>query len=1101
MWTAPLGVALAWLVVLLLPAPAHALEATSPFVLDPILGPGDQFGYLPDYTRNVPAFDAEGRAYIRSRTSSANATSYVHTREEGSWTRLDFLTALRDAYPQFAGTEAGGGLRNDRIVFDRQDRAYNPITLKLRDGTRHNALLISWDHCRTWRVYKLPDGDFTTEHWVGHNELDGPPFLAFWRRSGSPDEPRSQRNWLSVTQPRLQGDELILPPLVRITDMCLGLSRDSGGSSFAVTRGDKTWFTWSEAAPRGVGGTSHYIATYDHLDGSATPPRRLAVSPRRSDPHNKPGICLDTAGYLHVIAGGHGSPALYTRSLAPLSADAGWTRPTPVLQTGWISPSDPAVQTGRQTYPAFVCDSEDTLHLITRQWRRGVDSYHDGAGYGALVHQSLPAGGAWSEPSLIVVGADPGYCIYYHKLALDARDRLFLSTSYQGGPDLRSERALTSTLAFLGRSRLRPGKYRRRMLLVSEDGGTSWRFATDADLDVPAAGERPAARSAQAASGPWDDRTAVVPNKLAWQWLNPQPQGNQFTGVAFGDRRSGWAVGTHGLVQHSSDGGVHWSPQAAGTTADLHGVAAPGADCAWAVGEAGTILRTTDGGGTWLRQASGTDSTLFGVCAVTTRIAWVVGARGILLHTGDGGRSWSKRRTAYSETLFGVDFEGRRRGFLCGANGLLLQTRDGGAHWKRRRTVTASTLFSIDTLADGHAVAVGADGVALASIDGGLAWRHVRSGIAGTLRAVRMHSSGRSWALGSDAVWRSTDFGRHWRRSRLPVPGPCGALAAITGRVVCAGGTGGALCRSGDGGATWRRLGGGHVKAIRAGVSSGDSIWMADAGGALIRAGISDERWASTTIAGGTPINGLARVGTRGWAVGDGGFAATTTDDGETWSPLQTPTTDDLTAVAAPAERTVAIAGEAGTLLTSHDAGASWVQHDDVADDLFCLSFVDSENGWAGGGAPFGETRAFVARTTDGGRSWSSIDLPAWGRVRGLSFLDPQNGWAVVEDWGADGDWPHGTVFATADAGETWVEQTTVSAQLRGVSMQADGSGLAFGERGCVLQTADAGVTWVLVDVGTDSDLYAVTSSARGPWLVGADGAVLEGQPPVLQDE
>ena len=204
------------------------------------------------------------------------------------------------------------------------------------------------------------------------------------------------------------------------------------------------------------------------------------------------------------------------------------------------------MQTGRQTYPAFVCDSEDTLHLITRQWRRGVDSYHDGAGYGALVHQSLPAGGAWSEPSLIVVGADPGYCIYYHKLALDARDRLFLSTSYQGGPDLRSERALTSTLAFLGRSRLRPGKYRRRMLLVSEDGGTSWRFATDADLDVPAAGERPAARSAQAASGPWDDRTAVVPNKLAWQWLNPQPQGNQFTGVAFGDRRSGWAVGTHG---------------------------------------------------------------------------------------------------------------------------------------------------------------------------------------------------------------------------------------------------------------------------------------------------------------------------------------------------------------------------------------------------------------------------------------------------------------------------------------------------------------------------------------------------------------------------
>ena len=322
-------------------------------------------------------------------------------------------------------------------------------------------------------------------------------------------------------------------------------------------------------------------------------------------------------------------------------------------------------------------------------------------------------------------------------------------------------------------------------------------------------------------------------------------------------------------------------------------------------------------------------------------------------------------------------------------------------------------------------------------------------------------------------------------------------MAAISVRAICVGGAGGALCRSGDAGATWRRLGSGRFKAIRASVSSGDSVWMADAGGTLIRAGISDESWASTTIVGGAAINGLARVGTRGWVVGDGGLAATTTDDGETWLPQQPPTTNDLTAVAAPAERTVVIAGAAGTLLTSHDAGVSWLLHHGIADDLFCLSFVDAGHGWAGGGAPFGETRAFVSRTTDGGRSWNSVDLPAWGRVRGLSFIDRRIGWAVVEDWGADGDWPHGTVFTTADAGETWVEQTKVAAQLRGVSMQSDGSGLAYGERGHVLQTADAGVTWVPVDVGTDSDLYAAASHARGPWLVGADGAVLRGLPPL----
>ena len=197
---------------------ASAGAAASPFVLAPGVGLYDQFGYAPAYTRNVPAFDEAGRAYIRSRTSSGSATSYVHTREAGSWMRLDFLAALRAAYPSFVQTVGAGGLRNDGLVFDRQGRAYNPVTLQVRDGSTRNALLVSWDHCRTWKVFELPQGTFTTERWVGHNELDGPPFLAVWRTSAPPDLPGSQTNTLYVTQPRLEGDQLVLPPLVKVTD-------------------------------------------------------------------------------------------------------------------------------------------------------------------------------------------------------------------------------------------------------------------------------------------------------------------------------------------------------------------------------------------------------------------------------------------------------------------------------------------------------------------------------------------------------------------------------------------------------------------------------------------------------------------------------------------------------------------------------------------------------------------------------------------------------------------------------------------------------------------------------------------------------------------
>ena len=71
-------------------------------------------------------------------------------------------------------TVGAGGLRSDSIVFDRQGRAYNPLTIRLADGTTRNVLMVSWDRCLTWSVYDLPAGEFAVEHWVGHNEIDGP---------------------------------------------------------------------------------------------------------------------------------------------------------------------------------------------------------------------------------------------------------------------------------------------------------------------------------------------------------------------------------------------------------------------------------------------------------------------------------------------------------------------------------------------------------------------------------------------------------------------------------------------------------------------------------------------------------------------------------------------------------------------------------------------------------------------------------------------------------------------------------------------------------------------------------------------------------------
>lgn len=75
---------------------------------------------------------------------------------------------------------------------------------------------------------------------------------------------------------------------------------------------------------------------------------------------------------------------------------------------------------------------------------------------------------------------------------------------------------------------------------------------------------------------------------------------NSFSGVAFGDGRHFWAVGTSGSIAASADGGDTWSMQSTPTFFNLRAVWAVSATRAWAVGENGVILRTSDGGSTWI---------------------------------------------------------------------------------------------------------------------------------------------------------------------------------------------------------------------------------------------------------------------------------------------------------------------------------------------------------------------------------------------------------------------------------------------------------------------------------------------------------------------
>lgn len=442
-----------------------------------------QFGYSPDYELNVPSFDPWNRPYIRSRKVSQHETDHVHTLDGSGWSQLPLVQAVRRDYPTFAATVNAGGYVSELVEFDALGRAYTLLEIRLASGALKNVLLYSLDGCVTWRTATLPIGGhvalysgrdvgtMTMEHGTGWNLGPEPPLIALWRPVARWPGPRASRNELYVVRPTFEGDELVLPPPTLVTSRHLGMTQAAGGASFAATSGSTSYIVWTEVAPVSTSGAPTYAAALDRRTGRLTTPVLIGRAHPPNDDHDTAGICLDGQGYLHVVIGAHNQPFRYVRSVRPLDVSA-WTAPRDVLSSGFRERGTDADGRGRQTYVSLVCLPDDTLVLVFRQVRAGVDRVFGGRSYCALSMQTRPSGGNWSAARRLVCRRDrAGYAMYYQKLAVDRRGRLFLSLNccdpHVYPPALRERH-----------------RYHRRMVLVSDDGGASWRFATFQDFQA-----------------------------------------------------------------------------------------------------------------------------------------------------------------------------------------------------------------------------------------------------------------------------------------------------------------------------------------------------------------------------------------------------------------------------------------------------------------------------------------------------------------------------------------------------------------------------------------------------------------------------------------
>jgi photosystem II stability/assembly factor-like uncharacterized protein len=182
-----------------------------------------------------------------------------------------------------------------------------------------------------------------------------------------------------------------------------------------------------------------------------------------------------------------------------------------------------------------------------------------------------------------------------------------------------------------------------------------------------------------------------------------------------------------------------------------------------------------------------------------------------------------------------------------------------------------------------------------------------------------------------------------------------------------------------------------------------------------------------------------------------------------------------------PAQAWKAAVGDGGTLLETFD-DASWELRKISDHDLYAVSCIDNEIGWAVG------AQGFVGHTQDGGWSWPAQASGVTSTLRAVSFAKADDGAQVGL---VAGDL--GTLLASQDGGQTWTPIKLAGAAmsaLRGTAITEGATLLvAVGDGGLLARSSDRGQHFDTSQIAGAADLYDVALDAAGGLALAVDSA------------
>ena len=318
--------------------------------------------------------------------------------------------------------------------------------------------------------------------------------------------------------------------------------------------------------------------------------------------------------------------------------------------------------------------------------------------------------------------------------------------------------------------------------------------------------------------------------------------------VCFVNAQTGFAVGDHGTIWKTVDGGRNWTLTDTPVDCSLHsvsfgdpmrGVAVGGFRIPYLNKTEGVILQTNDGGESWVRVPTPFVPLLRRVKMENRSNGWAAGdssnmSQGGLFQTDDGGRTWYAMPGADTIGWTDFHFSDPQTGAGLASDGSL-RIMQGVIQYANhfplgQRRPTALDLFdhAIPGVANGWLVGEG--GLVYNSIDHGENWQPVQTlplqfGSLFDLQAVFARENN-VWIAGSPGtiIYYSKDAGKSWNAASTGITTPIREIRFFDPMRGYAVGDLGVILETLDGGVNWsvQRLGGARLAMLGVYMKSGE---------------------------------------------------------------------------------------------------------------------------------------------------------------------------------------------------------------------------------------------------------------------------------------